>query len=230
MKRYYAATALFVVLTLIGTSLQAQDTENRSVGNFKGVKVGQAIDVYLTTGTSTNVRVEVEDGNVSDVETNVSGGMLKIGMKRGNYRNIRVKVYVTHKGLEYISASSASNIYSENTLKSSKMSIDVSSAATAELEVEASEIEAQVSSSGDLELKGSAERAALYASSAGDIDAYDFTTSELKARASSAGGIRARAEDSIDAHASSGGSVRWKGNPSRSRTDSSSGGSVRKSG
>lgn len=230
MRRNYVATAFLLVFTFLSTSLLAQQSENRSVSSFTGVKVGQAIDLYLTTGSSQNVRVEVEGGNLDDVETQVSGGTLKIGMRKGNYRNIRVKVYVTHTGLRSISASSASNVYTENLIKSSKMDINVSSAASAEIEVEAKEIEVQVSSSGDLELEGSAESAEMYASSAGDIDAYDFAVKELKARASSAGGVRARAENSIDAHASSGGSVRWRGNPSKSRTDSSSGGSVKKSG
>jgi hypothetical protein len=230
MKNIYINTLFILVMCFMSTAVFAQDSETRSVGSFKGVKVGQAIDLYLTSGNSQQVRVEVEDGNVSDVETQVSSGVLKIGMKKGNYRNIRVKVYVTHTGLEMISASSASNVYTENAINTSRMDINVSSAASAELEIRADEIEIQASSSGDIELKGSAKRASMSASSAGDIDAYDFEVDELRARASSAGGIRARANNAIDAHASSGGSVRYRGNPSKSRTDSSSGGSVRKSG
>lgn len=230
MKKYYIATAFLMLFTLISTSLLAQESETRSVSSFEGVKVGSAIDLYLTSGSSQSVRVEVKDGDLSDVETEVSGGMLRIGMRKGNYRNINVKVYVTHTGLKSINASSASNVYTENLLKASRLEINVSSAASAELDVEADDLDVQVSSSGDLELKGSAKRAGLYASSAGDIDAYDFEVNELKVRASSAGGIRAYANEAIDAHASSGGSVRWRGNPSKSRTDSSSGGSVRKAG
>ena len=230
MKNVYLTTIFILAACLIGTSAIAQDTETRSVKSFNGVKVGQAIDLYLTTGNSQQVRVEVEDGNVSDVETEVSSGVLKIGMRKGNYRNIRVKVYVTHTGLEMISASSASNVYSENAINTSRMDVNISSAASAELEIRSDEIDIQVSSSGEIELTGSAKRASMSASSAGDIDAYDFEVDELRARASSAGGIRARAKSAIDAHASSGGSVRWRGNPSKSRTDSSSGGSVRKSG
>ena len=228
MKTIYIYTFFILAMCFISTAAFTQDSETRSVASFNGVKVGQAIDVYLTTGNSQQVRVEVEDGNLSDVETDVSSGVLKIGMKKGNYRNIRVKVYVTHTGLEMISASSASNVYTENAISTSRMDINVSSAASAELEIRADEIEIQASSSGDIELKGSAKRASMSASSAGDIDAYDFEVGELRARASSAGGIRAYANDAIDAHASSGGSVRWRGNPSKSRTDSSSGGSVRK--
>lgn len=229
MNKIYQTALLLCAFALAHTSLLAQEVENRSVGSFEGVKVGQAIDLYLTAGSNHAVRVEVEDGDLNDIETNVSGNTLKIGMKDGNHRS-RVRVYVTYISLKMISASSASNVYTENLLKSSSLNVNVSSAASAELEVETEDIEIQVSSSGDIELSGSAQNAELYASSAGDIDAYDLNVGVLKARASSAGSIRAQAEKGIDAHASSGGSIRWRGNPSNSRTDSSSGGSVRKAG
>jgi hypothetical protein len=47
--------------------------------------------------------------------------------------------------------------------------------------------------------------------------------------ASSAGSVKVSASEELDAHASSGGSIRYRGNPDKSVTNSSSGGSVRKS-
>ena len=41
----------------------AQDSEVRSVGSFTGVKVGEAIDVYLKKGDKESVKVEVTGGS-----------------------------------------------------------------------------------------------------------------------------------------------------------------------
>jgi hypothetical protein len=46
---------------------------------------------------------------------------------------------------------------------------------------------------------------------------------------SSAGSVKVNVADALVANASSGGSIRYRGNPSKSITNSSSGGSVKKS-
>lgn len=208
---------------------KAQTVEERNVDSFHEVRTGQAIDVYLKEGSKESVRVEARGISLSDVLTEVSGGRLKIHLGSGRYNNHVVKVYVTYVKLDHISASSASSVYSEGTIKGDRLEVNVSSAADVEVAVDMNEITASVSSSGDLELKGKAKYLDISASSAGGVDAFDLEAESVKVRASSAGGAKVMAIKEIDARASSGGSIRYKGNPERSQTDSSSGGSVRKS-
>ena len=106
---------------------QAQDSEVRAVGSFTGVKSSEAIDVYLKKGERENVKVEVSGVKLLDVLTEISGSYLKIHMRQGNNRNRgTVKVYVTYVSLNKISASSASNVFSEGIIKSNQMEISVS--------------------------------------------------------------------------------------------------------
>ncbi|MEJ2006534.1 MAG: DUF2807 domain-containing protein, partial [Cyclobacteriaceae bacterium] len=163
-----------------------QVSEERDVGSFSEIKVGEAIDLYLIQGSQEKLRIEADRGDVDDVETKVSGGTLKIGMRPGNYRHT-VKVYVTYRKIEGLTATSASNVYTEGKLRSEKLYISVSSAASAELEVEAEMLSISASSSGDVEISGSAEVADIHVSSAGDVDAYDLVVNEVSVKASSAG-------------------------------------------
>jgi hypothetical protein len=220
-----------LIVLLIGFSQLslAQDKENRSVGSFKGLKVAEGIDVYLKKGTKEELRLEVTGIKLSDVLTEVSGDYLKIHMREGRYRDRTVKVYVTYVNLEKLSASSAANIFAEEAIKAKQLSLSASSAGSIDIEVEAQDIDVSASSAGDIELKGSAKRLTADASSAGEIDAYDLVAEVVDAEASSAGSVKVNAVKEITAHASSGGSVRFKGNPERSNTNSSSGGSVKKS-
>ena len=221
----------FLVAVFIGITAFAngQQTENRSVTSFKGVKVAEGIDAYLKKGTKEAIRVEVTGVKLGDVITEVSGDYLKIHMEEGSYRNQVVKVYVTYVEINKLSASSASNIFADGPIKTKRLTLSASSAGTIDIQIEVDELEASASSAADLELKGKARSIEIDASSAGEVDAYELTVEAADVEVSSAGSAKVSVTKDIRAEASSGGSIRYRGNPERSNTNSSSGGSVKKS-
>jgi len=222
---------LTAVLLLAITSFSfAQEAQNRNVGAFTGVKVAEGIDVYLKKGDKESVRVEVYGTKAENVITEVSGSYLKVHMRDDNNRgNVNVKVYVTYVKIDKLSASSAGSIFSEGTIDANSLEISSSSAANIEIAVNAGDVEISSSSAGEVEVKGKAKSLRVDASSAGEIDAYDLEAQKVNAQASSAGSVKINVTVDLDAHASSGGSIRFRGNPDRSNTNSSSGGSVKKS-
>jgi hypothetical protein len=226
MKKSIALLAL----VLVSNFSFSQASEERKVENFRGVKVSEAIDVYLKKGDKESVKVEVTGTKLSNVVTEVAGSMLRIHMQSGNYRDRKnVKVYVTYITLERVSASSASSVFSTGTIKANQFDINVSSAASVEISLEATTTTLSASSAGDIVLQGKSKSLEVEASSAADINCYDFECESINANASSAGDIKINVTKALDAHASSGGSVRYRGNPAKINTGSSSGGSVKKS-
>ncbi len=225
MKKLVSVILLIVVVSFSF----AQESEVRSVASFTGVKAAEAIDVYLKKGAKESVRVETTGARLSDVLTEVSGGYLKIHMRDGSYRNRNVKVYVTYVSINKVSASSAANVFSEGTIRAGSFNVSVSSAASVELAIEAKSSTVEASSAGDVVLEGKVKSLEVEASSAGEIDAYGLESEMVEAGASSAGSIKVNVTKQLDAHASSGGSIRYRGAPGRTNTDSSSGGSVKKS-
>ncbi len=225
MKKFLSAAIFSLsLLTCFG-----QESEVRSVGSFTGVKASEAIDVYLKKGDKESVRVEVTGTSASNVLTEVGGSYLRIHMKDGRYKNRNVKVYVTYVSLEKIHASSAANIFSEGTIKSNSIDISASSAATVELSIETGSATIDASSAGDVVLEGKARLLEVEVSSAGEVDAYALESESVRANASSAGSAKISVSKELTAHASSGGSIRYRGAPAKTNTDSSSGGSVKKS-
>jgi hypothetical protein len=220
---------LFIVFMGFATLAFAQESENRSIGSFKGIKVAEGIDAFLKKGDKEALRVEVTGVKSSDVITEISGEYLKIHMKEGRYRDVTVKVYVTYVEVNKLSASSAANIFAEGIIKTRQLSLSASSAATIDIQLEVETLEVGASSAAEMELRGKAKTVEMEASSAGEIDAYDLVAESIDVDVSSAGSAKVNAVKQIDAHASSGGSIRYKGNPERSNTNSSSGGSVKKS-
>jgi len=229
MKMKVLITVSCFFLTLI--SAMGQQSEVRKVGTFRGIKSGQAIDVYLKKGDKESVKVESLQA-LSDVVTEISGSYLKIHMRddmRFKSSKKDVKVYVTYVEIDKISASSASNIFSEGAIKTGAMEIHASSAANIEVSLDVTSVEVHASSAGDVVLEGKAKTINADVSSAGEIDAYNLTTESGEASASSGGSVKITVSTGLEAHASSGGSIRYRGNPMKTNTNSSSGGSVTRS-
>jgi hypothetical protein len=209
----------------------SQRSETRTPGSFSGIKVGEAIDVYLKKGDNEAVKVEISGDELDRVITEVAGSNLRIHIRDNNSwfgNKISVKVYVTYVSISRIYASSASNVFSDGPIKAEKLDIHASSAADIEIKIEAGEVTVHASSAADVILEGTARKIIAEASSSGDVDAYACPVESAEASASSAGGVKLSVSQSLEAKASSGGNVRYRGNPARTNTHSSSGGSVKK--
>jgi hypothetical protein len=225
MKTFISLLLFFLLIT----PALAQTTETRVIDSFRGIKSSQAIDVYLKKGAKESVKVEATGTSLSNVLTEVTGSYLKISMREGNYKNNNVKVYVTYVNLEKISASSASNVYSEGTINASNFEINISSAASVEVNLDVKNLTLDASSAGDAVLEGKAQSITVEANSAGDVDAYGLESEVVSASANSGGSVKVNVIKVLDAHAKSGGSVRYRGNPTKTNTSANSGGSVKKS-
>jgi hypothetical protein len=223
MKKILVFSLLIPAFLALG-----QKSENRQLGSFTGIKVSEGIDVYLKKGDRPSVRLEVTGTDPDNVVTEVTGGYLKIHMASGSYRNHTVKAFVTYVELEKISASSAATLVAEGTLKGRNLSINASSAASIDLSVDVESLTVGASSAADVELRGKAGRLSVEVSSSGEVDAYDLVADTVTAQASSAGTAKVQVTSELNAQASSAGSIRYKGNPARSNTNASSGGSIKK--
>ena len=108
------------------------------------------------------------------------------------------------------------------------LNIDASSAADIDLKINVKELHVDASSSADIVLSGTAEKQTVEVSSAADYKAFELVSKQGDISASSAADANVNVTDELDASASSGGSVRYKGNPPRVKEHSSSGGDVDK--
>jgi hypothetical protein len=220
-----------IILTLSGLcivfSVFAQSRETRNLGSFNEVSVSEAIKVELVKGSSEKAEIEVSGTDAENVLTEVSGDRLKIHMASGNWKNVTAFVRLTYKNLEEIDVSSAASVSTESTISSERMEMDVSSAAKADLIFDVGQMELDVSSAANFKAEGEVDEIEVDVSSAGSMSAYELECKAAELSVSSAGSIKITVTERIDARASSGGSIRYKGKPEKERISSSSGGSVK---
>jgi hypothetical protein len=219
---------LSIVLACIYLTAYSQQTETRNIGSFSGVKAMEGVSVYLKKGDKESVKIETTGTDPSHVITEISGSYLKVHMKSGNYRNTNAKAYVTYVQVDKLSANSAGSIYSDTPIKANTMELSASSAGTIEVTLEAGMVEANAATAGDIELKGKTKTLRVDVASAGEVDTYDLEAENVEAEAASAGSAKVTVTKTLEARAASGGSIRYRGNPDKQVTDSSSGGSVKK--
>jgi len=225
MKRFF----VFVILTSISLcAVFGQVKESRLLSDFNGISIGEAIHLTLIPGDKNEAVLTVENIDLADVQTEVRGSNLKIGLEGGRHRNVKVFVSLTYKSIEEISVSSAADVITQGPIKSDAFDISVSSAGSAKLEIDAKEIEVAVSSAGDLSLTGKCISQRIEVSSAGEYNGYELACETSYVRVSSAASAKVVASKQIDAKANSAGSIRYKGNPQKVYVSANSGGHVKK--
>lgn len=203
-------------------------TEERNVSDFSKVKGSAGLDVYLTKGTENKVVVEADENLMEFIETEVHNGRLTIGTERSIGRSKAKKVHVTYVELSEIAASSGSDVIVNSVVKNESISLDASSGADLEVEVFAKELYVDTSSGAEIKVRGKATKLKAKSSSGSEIDAKELLVINCDADASSGGDITVNVKEDLETEATSGGTIRYYGNPSAVSKNGGRSGSVRK--
>ncbi len=202
-------------------------TEKREIGNdFSRVKVSSGIDLFIKQGSKVSLTVEADENLHDYIMTEVEGNQLKIYVDGNIWRAKARKVYLTVTDLEELKATSGSDVYSESVLKSKDLVVSTSSGADMNIEVDADNVKSSSSSGSDLKITGKSITHSTSATSGSSINAYGLESKDVTAKVSSGADIGVYAAESINARASSGGDIRYKGNPEKVNKKTSSGGGV----
>tara|TARA_B100000795_G_C22804133_1_gene443776 strand:- start:4933 stop:5658 length:726 start_codon:yes stop_codon:yes gene_type:complete len=202
-------------------------TEDRSTKEyFTKIKVSTGLDLYVSQGSKNQITVEADENLQDIIVTEVNDGILKIYSEKNIWRAKARKIYVTIKNLEAITATSGSDVYTNETLKVNNLNISATSGADIHISVDANTIETAATSGSDIEISGVSNNHISKATSGASIDAYQLRSKNVTVRVTSGADINVYASESIDAKATSGGDIDFKGSPKKVNKKTSSGGSV----
>lgn len=204
--------------------------EERKVTDFKAVTVSSGINLLIGQGSTVKVVVEAEENLLPYIKTEVSGEVLRIGIKGsfGNFHSHKpINVYVTAKELKALEVNSGSRLKTENKIQAGNLKISSSSGSSFLAEIDCTNLDASSSSGSSGVISGSAKSIEAESSSGSSLVALDLKAEKGKVSASSGSSVSVKVTGEIRAHASSGARISVSGNPSVRDTDSSSGGSIR---
>lgn len=222
---------LFSILLAFNLSANAQQSKNLSITNFQEISVVSGIDLYLTQASTESVKITAHSDLLDKVIIEKEGNLLKIRYKE-NISWSRVmngqetKVYVNYKTLQALSASGGSDVFTQNPIKTDRLSIRASGGSDLKLSLTTKDLQLETSGGSDVQLRGSAVNMTASTSGGSDVDALDFVVDYAKVTASGGSDANVNVTKGLEASASGGSDINYKGNASVKKTSSSKSGDV----
>ncbi|ATP57704.1 DUF2807 domain-containing protein [Pedobacter ginsengisoli] len=218
-----------LVFSVSAISLKAQQNKDISITNFTEISVSSGIDLYLTQSNSENIRINAHADLIKDVIIEKEGNStLRIRYKDGVnwgrlFKNQSIKVYINYKTLKGLSASGGSDVYTENTLKTDRLSLSASGGSDLKMEVITKDIEIHASGGSDIDLKGSATNMQASTSGGSDVNALNFVVDYAKVSSSGGSDANIHVNKALEASASGGSDINYKGSASVKNNSGKSG-------
>jgi len=228
MKNFIRITFVFLI-SLSMTAANGQST--RDVDYFDKVSASTSVKVKLIKSNEQKVEFKMTRGDESSLITKVKNKKLIIKTKSkafswNNNAKASVKVYYTE--LNEVEASAGASVKAEEPIEGDDVEVSVSSGAVMDLEIESEGVDAEASSGGRLLLEGNAKNGHFEVSSGANIDASTMECDNVKAEASSGGNLKIHVNKKLNADATSGGSIRYKGDVDFIDSDSGWSGKIKR--
>lgn len=206
-------------------------TEQRTPGNFHSLEISNAIHVVLSQEGTTSVKVKADQNLQNLIRTEEQDGVLHIYQEDDT--EIRpteeVIIYVSMPQVRNLDISGASSMEVTGRLTSdNKISIELSGASAATVNVRAPEIKANVSGASRLRIAGETKNLDLEGEGASEVKGYDLLTENAKVNMSGASSAEVFASVKLDIDASGASGVRYKGNAATVNRNVSGAGSAEK--
>jgi hypothetical protein len=239
MKKLFVLTFLFT--TLQASFLGAQNiindpqAEKRTVSGFHGIDVGTGIELLLTEGNSEEVAVSAATAAFRDkIVTKVENGVLKIHYetKMGSVNKTReskyLKAYVSYKTFDWLHATTGAEVKINGVLKSSSLNLEANTGALVDGEVDINSFKISQHTGSKITLTGKADKLEIDGSTGSKFKGEELSTNSCTVQVSTGAIISVNAEKELQVKASTGGSVKYKGNPAMKEIKRNTGGSVNK--
>ena len=199
-------------------------TDRNISASFTSLKATEGLDVYLTQSNTESISVEADENLHDLILTEVEDGVLRIHTKENIGRASSKRVNVSFKDISSITSTSGSDVYSTNTIPAERLDLKSTSGSDMTLDVNTSILNCKSTSGSDLRLSGKTIKLYAEATSGSDIKAADLSAESSEVKATSGADITVNTSKALTARATSGGDIRYYGNPETvDKSDSSSG-------
>ncbi|MCY0970650.1 DUF4252 domain-containing protein [Chryseobacterium wangxinyae] len=210
--------------------------ENRNVGEFSGIEVSTGVNVVFKQENSTNIKVYADSDKLQNVITKVENGVLKVyvdnkGAKKMKFKNLSVNI--SSPKMDDIKTSSGSTFTVVNSIKENNLRVDassgssivgkfiinnttdlnVSSGSNVKANITSGKIMMKTSSGASANVEGNADIGMIDVSSGAVVKAENLRVNVAEIESTSGSSASVNVQDKMKVKASSGGSVKYKGNP-----------------
>jgi hypothetical protein len=201
--------------------------ETRNVGPFSSISLTLSADVYLTQGATQKVEIEGDKNSLEEIETLVTGEVLKIGTKNrfgGNIGN--VTIYITVPEINGLSVAGSGDITAKSGLKTDEMDLAVSGSGSIHIkDLNVREISATITGSGNIDIASGQAQSELdvVITGSGSFSGEGFAADEADITITGSGSAAVWAVKELETNITGSGNVNYKGNPQVNANSTGSG-------
>jgi hypothetical protein len=201
--------------------------ERNISSDFETIKISQGLDLYLTQTNSVTLTVEADENLHDVIMTEVENNVLKIYTTENIRRAASRKIILNIEDISAIKATSGSEVFSTNTIKTEALELNTTSGSIVKLDVKTNSLNCHSTSGSNVKLSGSTNLLIAEATSGSGIKASDLKAETSKVKATSGANISVNTTKELTARATSGAGIRYSGSPSVVNKSDSSSGSIR---
>lgn len=190
-------------------------SESHDIKDFNGVYVSGAMDLFVSEGQNFSVRIETDENLQSRIEVYQDGGILRV--RPANNLNLDatdgVKVFVTAPSIVFLQASGACDIDAETVLSSENLTLDLSGASSAELDLSVGSFRAELSGASKATLHGETKSVSAEGSGASHIKGKDLTAETATINLSGASSMEVHVTSVLEADLGGASDLTYGGSP-----------------
>ncbi len=169
----FLCTLFAVLITAFVAS--AQHSETRSLSSFDAIDLDGHARIYLEEGDSPSVRISVKKEHLLDeYRSEVRNGTLYLNFRREKDNDNRVKLYITHTGLEKMDVDGLVRVYTDNPIVGTSFDFKGDGFIKGDIEVDVDDLRVDTDGFIGLDVRGRAYTADLQIDGFGSIGAHDL--------------------------------------------------------
>ncbi len=202
---------------LSGTKILAQRAGasqlDQPLRDFEGLSIMGLFEAELIPSDEPRMEIYSDEIDPERVKVVQRNGHLKISLLKSLIEDeeIELKIYYRPGTLVEVYASAGADIRSEGLLATDLLRVRAGSGSQIHLELQLDELDATAAEGGHLSLRGSTAHLECNANTGGIIDGHRFEADYVDARAGTGGEVSVLVTKSLEAKASTGGVIRYRG-------------------
>ncbi len=223
MKKF---TLLAAAIVFISQFTFAQYKSERSFDTFEKIVVTDGIKAKVFLSNEHKIVLSVSDMPETRVLTVLSASELSLKLEPGIYEKGQVYAEIYLKKLRSLDIRDNANVEIDKSFQGDALVVRAVTSATGKLNLDYNYLEFNIATSSSVEVMGNAKIVDAVVGTKGSLKAYDLNSETFKANTNTNGEIFVKTNNNLEAQATTGGKIYYKGSPAKLKEKSNLGGQV----
>lgn len=189
-------------------------TQDRNVSSFHAIRVNAGMDVELTQGSEVKLQVEADENLMPIIRTEVKDGVLEIYPEKSIRNAKTMKVHLTFKDLDGITANGGCDINSKGKVNLAKLETTLNGGCDIKLDLKVERLSCTHTGGCDAIFTGEASECSFTVSGGSDVEATDLAIGDCTIVATGGSDVDVNVSGALSINAAVASDVTYVGSPS----------------